>query len=481
MLPDLNQFEDYKFKEFLHNDLIELPTQYALTESGHLNWWSVSNWENVCRPLHPMVTSGDGNCLLHAASLAMWGLHDRHLMLRKALHSALESLEESSSALWRRWKYEQMCQNRKFGLVYDDDEWSKEWQSLVKLSSYEPRINDQCSSSDTDQGVYFESLEEFHVFLLAHILQRPIIIVADTMLHDSDGEPLSPIPFGGIYLPLECDPNKCHRFPLVLAYDSAHFSPLVLMDNEFNQEYDELCANPGRLNLVDLINKTLQPKSPYSVVPITYANKDLLHIHFAYDPGVDYDWSQFAHNPYELTRDEKMYSLQLYLDVVKLQLYDPGPNYRRNSNKPTNSNGMRVNIHNVRVSWPTNSQTTSNETSSKTNKFNEKIQKFISLFKKNSNSAPSNSKYSVTRLAQVETSTNYTLANSASINQYELRNDTIFHKLIVYKNWSSLFESMVHHTSLLCVKLNLAKPPEKDEAHWSLQELQETMHQHPIS
>jgi OTU domain-containing protein 7 len=28
---------------------------------------------------------GDGNCLLHAASLAMWGVHDRQLMLRRAL------------------------------------------------------------------------------------------------------------------------------------------------------------------------------------------------------------------------------------------------------------------------------------------------------------------------------------------------------------------------------------------------------------
>ena len=140
MLPDLNKFDDYRFKEYLQNDLIELPTQYALTESGHLNWWCQNDWEHVNRPLYPMVTSGDGNCLLHAASLAMWGLHDRYLILRKALHSTLEHIKENSSALWRRWKWEQMGQNRKYGLIYSDEEWSREWKSLLKLSSYQPRV-----------------------------------------------------------------------------------------------------------------------------------------------------------------------------------------------------------------------------------------------------------------------------------------------------------------------------------------------------
>jgi OTU domain-containing protein 7 len=85
-----------------------------------------------------------GNCLLHAASLAMWGLHDRYLILRKALNSTLKQIkEDNSNALWRRWKWEQMCQNKKYGLIYDDDEWSKEWHSLLKLSSYQPRVTQQ--------------------------------------------------------------------------------------------------------------------------------------------------------------------------------------------------------------------------------------------------------------------------------------------------------------------------------------------------
>ncbi|NXY89856.1 OTU7B protein, partial [Alcedo cyanopectus] len=42
----------------------------------------------------------------------------------------------------------------------------------------------------------------------------------------------APIPFGGIYLPLEVPANRCHRSPLVLAYDQAHFSALVSMEQK---------------------------------------------------------------------------------------------------------------------------------------------------------------------------------------------------------------------------------------------------------
>lgn len=47
--------------------------------------------------------------------------------------------------------------------------------------------------------VYYEFLEEFHVYVLAQILKRPIIVFADSVLRDVDGFPLSPIPFGGVF------------------------------------------------------------------------------------------------------------------------------------------------------------------------------------------------------------------------------------------------------------------------------------------
>ena len=55
------------------------------------------------------------------------------------------------------------------------------WKSVCKSLVFVLR------AESSDEPVY-ESLEEFHVFVLAHVLRRPIVVVADTMLRDSGGE-----------------------------------------------------------------------------------------------------------------------------------------------------------------------------------------------------------------------------------------------------------------------------------------------------
>uniref|UniRef100_A0AAJ7SL53 ubiquitinyl hydrolase 1 n=1 Tax=Petromyzon marinus TaxID=7757 RepID=A0AAJ7SL53_PETMA len=82
-LPDMAVYSE-DFRSFLERDLIEMATLLALENSGRLNWWTKVG-VNLQRLL-PLATTGDGNCLLHAASLGMWGFHDRNLALRKALH-----------------------------------------------------------------------------------------------------------------------------------------------------------------------------------------------------------------------------------------------------------------------------------------------------------------------------------------------------------------------------------------------------------
>lgn len=72
-LPDLTIYSD-EFRTFLEKDLIECSTLNSLESANRLNWWADAGF---CRKLWPLATSGDGNCLLHAASLAMWGFHDR--------------------------------------------------------------------------------------------------------------------------------------------------------------------------------------------------------------------------------------------------------------------------------------------------------------------------------------------------------------------------------------------------------------------
>lgn len=53
-----------------------------------------------------------------------------------------------------------------------------------------PLQHSPCTPSrvESPEEPVYESLEEFHVFVLAHVLRRPIVVVADTMLRDSGGE-----------------------------------------------------------------------------------------------------------------------------------------------------------------------------------------------------------------------------------------------------------------------------------------------------
>jgi OTU domain-containing protein 7 len=147
----------------------------------------------------------------------MWGFHDRLLTLRKALHAFLSS-GECASAIYRRWRWESHLQNLQFGLTLSEREWQDEWRSVLRLASSEPRHGSTSASSESsmstsssgsssggggttahagrrwsrlsvalgdagaDTHTMYESLEEVHVLALAHILRRPIIVVADTVL-----------------------------------------------------------------------------------------------------------------------------------------------------------------------------------------------------------------------------------------------------------------------------------------------------------
>lgn len=133
----------------------------------------------------------------------------------------------------------------------------------------------------------------FHKFFRR--LYNTILVVSDTILRDAAGEELSPVSFGGIYLPLECPSSQCCRTPLVLCYDSSHFSALVTMRHT--------SASPLQRNkfmsyyVVDFYRFLLYNLPPLvsvaAIIPITDKNRNLLPLHFAVDPGSDFTWLVF--------------------------------------------------------------------------------------------------------------------------------------------------------------------------------------------
>ncbi|XP_066993922.2 OTU domain-containing protein 7B, partial [Anabrus simplex] len=308
MLPDLTVFPE-DFRGFLEKDLIEMSSLISLEQAGRLNWWADSG---ACQRLWPLATTGDGNCLLHAASLGLWGFHDRLLTLRKALHEFLTN-SNCRDALYRRWRWQQTRVNAEAGFVYSEAEWLKEWDSIVNMASSEPRkpegvrrrsILSDKNSDDMIENATYESLEEVHVLALAHVLRRPIVVIADLMLKDVNGEDLAPIPFGGIYLPLECSPADCRRSPLILTYDAAHFSALVVMEKEDASE--RMAQAPA-------------------VIPLTNSDHELLPIQFSVDPGEQFVWGRDELVPHlvqklTLAPSDQLGLLREYLDVINVSI-----------------------------------------------------------------------------------------------------------------------------------------------------------------
>ena len=107
----------------------------------------------------------------------------------------------------------------------------------------------------------FESLEEIHIFVLANILRRPIIVLAEPVIRSVYGATVAPNNCGGIYLPLLLPSDDCVKTPIVLGFESNHFAPFIGTEDYSNQHVTAK-------DVVPLVNHNLEP----------------LHIHFLSGP-----------------------------------------------------------------------------------------------------------------------------------------------------------------------------------------------------
>lgn len=234
-LPSLLGYPE-EFRRFTFERIVDKHTQDMLEADRCLNW------SPSCARLIPLYTMGDGNCLLHAASLAMWGFQDRDLILRRAIHEALKATD-STSMLYKRWKLAREAETRMLSYQLEEKQWQREWWNVIQQSSSEPVA-----------GTTLASLEEFHVFVLSNILKRPIIMYSSAKVRSLDtADTLQPGTFHGIYLPLLWDQRACSKDPLSLAFNGGHFSALVMFE-------DEAKRNEFLLPLCDCYGKELPIK-----------------------------------------------------------------------------------------------------------------------------------------------------------------------------------------------------------------------------
>ena len=164
-----------------------------------------------------------------------------------------------------RWRAEENRQvlTQNGGYERTEEQWANEWEEVIGLASQTQFPFGAC-------GPQYGSLEEIHIFVLANILRRTIIVVSDETLRGHFDESYAPINFGGIYLPLLWDSIDCEKSPLVIGYADGHFTAVVSIDD-------------GKLDLGPGTHAAPTPSNCIHAVPLVKFDGSPLPVHFLYD------------------------------------------------------------------------------------------------------------------------------------------------------------------------------------------------------
>ncbi|XP_045147170.1 ubiquitin thioesterase ZRANB1 isoform X2 [Echinops telfairi] len=237
-------------QEKLFDEVLDRDVQKELEEESPIINWSLELATRLDSRLYALWNRTAGDCLLDSVLQATWGIYDKDSVLRKALH---DSLHDCSHWFYTRWKDWESWYSQSFGLHFSlrEEQWQEDWAFILSLAS--------------QPGA---SLEQTHIFVLAHILRRPIIVYGVKYYKSFRGETLGYTRFQGVYLPLLWEQSFCWKSPIALGYTRGHFSALVAMEND---GYGSRGAG-ANLNTDDDITITF--------LPLVDSERKLLHVHF---------------------------------------------------------------------------------------------------------------------------------------------------------------------------------------------------------
>ncbi|KAL3317608.1 hypothetical protein Ciccas_003733 [Cichlidogyrus casuarinus] len=303
-LPSELHFLPSNVRALLLHDLSDQQVQQELEEEAKaINWWAVQGHKESSR-LYAVWNRSSGDCLLDSVLQACWGVFDRDNHLRQALAESMRSCE---SYFYPRWRDYEIRQTSLSLPDYEpmDFQFERDWQALCHTAS-QPR----------------ESLEQFHVFVLAHLLRRPIIIYGVKLINNFRAEPIGIAHFQGIYLPLLWQKSFCSKTPIFLGYTKGHFSALVpqeppaFLADEQQATGHVRGASPSRpstsnepteITASNIPPPSAESQSSYVYLPLFDLCGQLLPIHFA--------TQQEARNPRQLLHE--------WFDIVSTKLELP--------------------------------------------------------------------------------------------------------------------------------------------------------------
>ncbi|KAF5303481.1 hypothetical protein FQA39_LY09944 [Lamprigera yunnana] len=232
-------------QEQLFTELLDKDAQEQLENDPAVINWSLELTVRLGSRLYALWNRSAGDCLLDSVMQATWGVFDRDNALRRAL---AESLNQGGRLFYPRWKEYEATQASLLHFSLEEGQWEEDWTSLLSLAS--------------QPGT---SLEQLHIFALAHILRRPIIVYGVKYVKSFRGEALGYARFEGVYLPLLWEQSFCIRTPIALGYTRGHFSALVPLE-PYSSRLDRSQTHPDELQSIFL--------------PLMDRERKLLHVHF---------------------------------------------------------------------------------------------------------------------------------------------------------------------------------------------------------
>lgn len=183
-------------QEKLFDEVLDRDVQKELEEESPVINWSLELGTRLDSRLYALWNRTAGDCLLDSVLQATWGIYDKDSVLRKTLH---DSLHDCSHWFYTRWKEWESWYSQSFGLHFSlrEEQWQEDWAFILSLAS--------------QPGA---SLEQTHIFVLAHILRRPIIVYGVKYYKSFRGETLGYTRFQGVYLPLLWEQSFCWKSPI---------------------------------------------------------------------------------------------------------------------------------------------------------------------------------------------------------------------------------------------------------------------------
>uniref|UniRef100_A0A915J1V5 ubiquitinyl hydrolase 1 n=1 Tax=Romanomermis culicivorax TaxID=13658 RepID=A0A915J1V5_ROMCU len=243
-------------QERLFDELLDRDVQKELEEEYAIINWSVEVTERLNSRLFALWNRTAGDCLLDSVLQATWGVFDSENSLRQALS---DSLSDAANVFYPRWREFETYTADLLQYTIDEDQFARDWDLILQIAS--------------KPG---SALEQVHIFALAHIIRRPIIVYGVRIVKSFRGESIDYARFEGLYLPLLWEPSFCWRSPVCLGYTRGHFCGLVPIEPE---AFDYVSLTKGR----EFSN---QPR--YTYLPLQDADGQMLPLHFLNnneDPG----------------------------------------------------------------------------------------------------------------------------------------------------------------------------------------------------